>query len=70
MIEFFYRPQVFYGFYREEKRSDRIERERDVNVLVATSYLSFWWRRVLFNSDLRKQQSTGDMKNNIQEERN
>ena len=39
MIEFSYRPQVFYGFYRGEGRSDGIliEKERDVDVLVAIS---------------------------------
>ena len=38
MLEFSYRPQVFYGFYRG-RRSDRtlIEWERDVDVLVAIS---------------------------------
>ena len=58
MLEFSYRPQVFYGFYRGEGRSDGtlMELDRDVDVLV------------LLNSDLRKQQSKGDMKNNIHEE--
>ena len=52
MLEFSYRPKVFYGFRRDEGRSDEtlIERDRVVDVLV------------LLNSDLRKQQSRGDMK--------
>ena len=52
MLEFSYRPKVFYGFRRDEGRSDEtlIERDRVVDVLV------------LLNSDLRKQQSWGDMK--------
>ena len=39
MLEFSYRPQVFYGFYRGEGRIDGtlIESERDVDVLVAIS---------------------------------
>ena len=58
MLEFSYRPQFFYGFYRGEGRSDGtlMELGRDVDVLV------------LLNSNLRKQQSKGDMKNNIHEE--
>ena len=48
----------FYGFYRGEGRrvGTLIEQGRDVDVLV------------LLNSDFRKQQSRGDMKNNIHEE--
>ena len=55
MLEFSYRPKVFYGFRRDEGRSDEtlIEGDRVVDVLV------------LLNSDLRKQQSRGDMKKNI-----
>ena len=51
MLEFSYRPKVFYGFRRDEGRSDEtlIERDRVVDL-------------VLLNSDLRKQQSRGDMK--------
>ena len=58
MLEFSYQPQFFYGFYRGEGRSDGtlMELGRDVDVLV------------LLNSNLRKQQSKGDMKNNIHEE--
>ena len=59
MLEFSYRPKVFYGFRRDEGRSDEtlIERDRVVDVLV------------LLNSDLRKQQSRGDKKKkNIHEE--
>ena len=39
MFEFSYRPQVLYGFYRGEGRSDGtlIEWERHVDVLVAIS---------------------------------
>ena len=39
MLEFSYRHQVFYGFYRGEGRSDGtlIESERVVDVLVAIS---------------------------------
>ena len=39
MLEFSYRPEVFYGFYRREGQNDRtlIEWERDVDVLVAIS---------------------------------
>ena len=58
MLEFSYRPQVFYGFYRAEGRSDGtlIKWDMDVDVLV------------LVNSNLQKHQSRGDMKNNIHEE--
>ena len=58
MLEFSYRLQAFYGFYRGEGRSDGtlIELDRDVDVFV------------LLNSDLQKQQSRGHMKNNIHEE--
>ena len=37
MLEFSYRPQVVYGFYKGQGRSDEtlIEWERDVDVLVA-----------------------------------
>ena len=60
MLEFSYRPQVFYGCYRGKERIDRtlIEWDRDVDVLV------------LLNSDLRKLQSRGGMKNNIHKELN
>ena len=60
MLEFSYWPQVFYGFYIGEGRSDRIliEKDRDGDALVL----------VLLNSNLRKQQSRGDTKNNIHEE--
>ena len=53
MFEFSYRPQAFYGFYREEVRIDGslIEWGRDADVLVA-----------VLNSDLQKQQFRGDMK--------
>ena len=53
MFEFSYQPQVFYGFCRGERRSDRtlIELDWDVDVFL------------LLNSDQRKQQSSGDMKN-------
>ena len=39
MLEFSYRLQVFYGFYRREGKSDRnlIEWERYVDVLVTIS---------------------------------
>ena len=58
MLKFSYRLQVFYGFDRGEGRSDRtlLELGRDVDVLV------------LLNSDLWKQQSWGDTKNNIHED--
>ena len=37
IFEFYYRPQVFYGFYKGERRNDEtlIEWGRDVDVLVA-----------------------------------
>ena len=56
MLEFSYWPQVFYGFYIGEGRSDRtlIEKDRDGDAFVL----------VLLNSNLRKQQSRGDTKNN------
>ena len=59
MLEFSYRPQVFYDFYRGEERSDGtvIEWDRDVDVLV-----------LLLTLDFRKQQCRGDMKNDIHEE--
>ena len=58
MLEFSYRPQIFDGFYRGERRSNGtlIGWDRHVNVLL------------LLNSDLWKQQSRGDIKNNIHEE--
>ena len=58
MLEFSYRPQVFYGFCRGEWKSDGTVKEwdRDVDVLV------------LLNSDPWKQQSSGGMKNNKHEE--
>ena len=36
MFEFSYQPQVFYSFYRWERRKDRtlIERGRDVDIVV------------------------------------
>ena len=39
MLEFSYRPQVFYGFYRGEGKSDGtlIEWQRNIDVLVAIS---------------------------------
>ena len=60
MLEFSYRPQIFDGFYRGERRSNGtlIGWDRHVNVLL------------LLNSDLWKQQSRGDIKNNIHEEWN
>ena len=71
MLEFSYRPQVFYGFCRGKRSSDGtlIEWERDVDVLVAIfSPLFLIEKRVLLNSDLWKPQSRGDMENNIHEE--
>ena len=37
MLGFSYRPQVFYGFHRRERRCDRtlIEWDRDVDVLLS-----------------------------------
>ena len=39
MLEFPYRPQVFYGFHRKEGKTDGtlIEWERNADVLVAIS---------------------------------
>ena len=56
MLEFSYRPQVFYGFYRREGRSDGTLLELDRDVLV------------VLNADLRKQQSRVGIKNSIHEE--
>ena len=58
MLEFSYRPQVLYGFYSGEGKNDKtlIKWDRYVDVIV------------LLNSDLRKEQSMEDMKNNIHEE--
>ena len=58
MLEFSYRTQVFYGFYGREGRSDGTLIEWDRNVDF----------HVLLNSNLKKQQSRGDVKNNIHEE--
>ena len=58
MLQFSYRPRRFYGFYRGEGRSYETltEWDRHVDVLV------------FLNSDLRKQQSRGDVEYNIHEE--
>ena len=55
MLEFSYQPQDFYGFHRGEGMSDRtlIEWGRDVDVFV------------LLNSNLWKEQSRVNKKNNI-----
>ena len=52
--------RFFYGFYRGEGRSDGtlLEWDKGVDVIL------------LLNPGLRKQQSRGDMKNNIHEESN
>ena len=67
MLEF-YRHQDFYGFYRGEVRSDGtlIEWKRDVDVLVAISSPLILVDKSAVK--LQKQQSRGDMKNNIREE--
>ena len=44
MLEFSYRPQFFYGFFRREGRSDGsdgtvIEWDRDVDIVVAEKSL-------------------------------
>ena len=57
MLKFFYQTQAFYGFYRDKGRCDWTLTEWDRNADVL----------VLLNSDLWKQQSSGDMKNNIHE---
>ena len=68
MPEFSYRQQDFYGFYRGEVRSDRtlIEWERDVDALVAISSPLVLVEKSFVK--LQKQQSTGDVKNNMHEE--
>ena len=68
LLEFYYRPQNFYGFYRGKVMSDRtlIEWERDVDVLVAISFPLILVEKSVVK--LQKQQSRGDMKNNIHEE--
>ena len=68
MREFFYRPQEFYGFYRVEGRSDRtlIEWEGDVDVFVTISSPNILVEKSVVK--LQKEQSRGDMKNNIHEE--
>ena len=62
--------QNFYGFYRGEVRSDGtlIESERDVDVLVDISYPLILAEKSVVK--LQKQQSRGDMENNIHEEWN
>ena len=68
MPEFSYRHQDFYGFYRGEVRSDGtlIRWESDVDVLVAISSPLILVEKSVVK--LQKQQSRGDMKNNIHEE--
>ena len=68
MPEFSDRHQDFYGFYRGEVRSDRtlLGREKDVDVLVAISSPFILVETGVVK--LQKQQSRGDMKNNIYKE--
>ena len=68
LLEFYYRSQNFYGFYRGKVLSDRtlIEWERDVDVLVAISFPLILVEKGVVK--LQKQQSMGDMKTIIHEE--
>ena len=68
MPEFSYQHQDFYGFYRGEVRGDGtlIKWERDVDVLVVISCPLILVEKSVVK--LQKQQSRGDMKNNIHEE--
>ena len=68
MLEFSYRPRVFYGFYKGEGRSDGtlIKWERDVDVLMAISSPLILVEKSAVK--LRKQQSREVVKNNIHEE--
>ena len=68
MHEFSYRHQDFYGFYRREVKSDEtlIEWERNDDVLVAIPSPLILVEKS--NVKLQKQQSRGDLKNNIHEE--
>ena len=68
MLEFSYRPRVFYSFYKGEGRSDGtlIKWERDVDVLMAISSPLILVEESAVK--LRKQQSREVMKNNIHEE--
>ena len=68
MPEFSYRHQDFYHFYRGQVRSDGtlIEWERDVDVLAAISSPLILVEEGVVK--FQKQQSRGDMKNNIHEE--
>ena len=68
LLEFYYRPQNFYGFYRGKVMSDRtlIEWERDVDVLVAIFFPLILVEKGVVK--LQKQQSMGDMKTIIHEE--
>ena len=66
MPEFSYRHQDFYWFYRGEVKSDKtlIEWERNDDVLVAIPSPLILVEKS--NVKLQKQQSRGDLKNNIQ----
>ena len=68
MLELSYQHRDFYGFYRWEVRSDGalIEWERDVDVHVAISSPLILVEKNV--AKLQKQQSRGDMENNIHEE--
>ena len=67
-VNFSYQPQVFLCFLQmggeEWRNSNRMQQGCGCSFDCA-SYSWFWKRRVLLNSDPRKQQSMGDMKNNI-----
>ena len=68
MPEFSCRLEDFNGFYKVEVKSDGtlIEWERDVGVLVAIPFLLVLVEKSVVK--FQKQQSRGDMKNNIHEE--
>ena len=67
MLIFLINLRFFYVFYRWEGRSEGtlIECSRDVDVLLTVLPTPDSGREELLNSDPRKQQSMGDMKNNI-----
>ena len=68
MLEFSYRPQVFYGLYRGYQRSEGtlIEQSRDDDVLAVISFLLILVEKSVVK--LWPSQAAGDMKNNIHEE--
>ena len=73
MLDFCYQPQLFNGFYRRERRSDKtlIEWDRDVDVLVDVfSCGGFLVEKSVVKLRRSETEIKGDMKNTIHGEWN